>query len=425
MNLFDLINQTLSASVMEQIAELTQEKPAKIQQALNVSAAGLVGSLMKRISSETGMKLVHNQISKITFVSDDFIKNLKDEQGLSQLVAIGDKILNTILPNIKSPIVGLISKVTGIRNSKSSLLCSLSALLVTSALRNKMIENNLDAESLASYLGEQRTHLLEVSPADNNSIIEATGIGHLLNNFSVPQNMTANTPQAEMATTTKKTIPTPFLDGKNYEETTTNAGPIFKWVAGSLVAAAVVVGGFYFWNEQKNSSITEQQPDTTAISQNEARLIEEPVIVSKLDSTKIDTTKKITPTTAFTEIVQTYLADTTKAKGRTFRFDNVDFENNTTTLNPESVLVVAELANLLKKYPLSEVKFIVYANDAQLPTTNRMLSVKRAFAIKSQLIDAGISIIRMDAEGRSNGMDQKEAPSPKPLREVYMKFIKK
>jgi outer membrane protein OmpA-like peptidoglycan-associated protein len=428
MSLFNSLKDILTNAIVAQIADLTQEKPEQIQKAFDVSTVGLVGSLLKRVSSETGMKLVHDQISKTIFDSSDLANKLKNSDGLAQLSASGDKILNTILPSVKSPVVGLVSKATGMRNSKATLLCTFNMLLITSALRNQIQAENLNPQSLASYLGDQRNDLLEVSPTDSNNIIEATGIGHLLNNFSVPQNTNnPDTTPADSTSVAKADLPVPFLNGNNYEKSTTDYGPIFKWIGAGL-AAVLVAGGLYFWNNYQNTT-TDSSEDSTAAIQNEARVIVEPSTSTEPDGIKTDTIASQKPLIATaataTNVMQVYLADTTKAKGRTLRFDNVDFENNDVTTKPEASAAISELIATLKKYPTAEVKFIVYANDAVLPLTNKMLSIKRAFALKNQMITGGISFVRIDTEGRGSGMEQKTNPSPKPLREVYVKFIKK
>ncbi len=426
MSLFSLLKDITSDKVVAQIAELTQETPANVQKAFEVSAVGLVGSLLKRVSSETGMKLVHDQISKITFDDSDLANSLKSTDGLMQLAASGDKILNTILPNVKSPVIGLISKATSMRNSKSSVLCTVNMLLITSVLRNHIKAQNLSPESLASYLGDQREGLLEVSPADNASIIEATGIGYLLTNFSVPQNTTQKDATAtDITSTIKDDSQIPFLSGNDYEKTTANYAPIFKWIGAGLGAVVLVAGGLYVWNNIK--STTTDNTDSTEIAQNEARVIVEPVDTNANKVPDTTTTPEPLPTVAVptTNAMQAYLADTTKAKGRTFRFDNVDFENNSVKSKPDVSTAIGGLVGLLKKHPNAQVKFIVYANDAQLPLTNKMLAIKRAYELKNLMINGGISFVRIDTEARGNGMESKISPSPKPLREVYVKFVKK
>ncbi len=416
MSFFDSLKDILTNAVVAQVAELTQEKPEHVQRAFDISAVGLVGSLIKRVSSETGMKLVHDQISNTTFDNNNLVGELKNTENLTELALRGDKILNAILPNVKGPIVGLISRATSMRNSKSTTLCTLSMLLITSALRNEIGTKNLSPESLASYLGDQRKNLLEISPADNATIIEATNIGHLLNNFSVPQSTTST-----IDTTSVAKAPT-ISESIDYEKTSTNYGAILKWIGGGLGVAALVAGGLYFWNNYQNTK-TDGSADSTTVSQDAARVIIEPTVTAVPDSSP---TTKISPkATSALSFMEVYLADTTKAKGRTVRFENVDFENNDVKTKPDASIAINELIDLLKKYPNAEVKFVVYADDAQLPLTNKMLSIKRAFALKNQLITGGISFVRIDTEGRGNGMEQKTNPSSKPLREVYVKFVKK
>ncbi len=424
MSFFDSLKDILTNTVIAQVAELTQEKPEQIQRAFDISAVGLVGSLIKRVSSETGMKLVHDQISNTTFDNNNLVGELKNTEHLTELALRGDKILNAILPNVKGPIIGLINRATSMRNSKSTTLCTLSMLLITSALRNQIKSKNLSPESLASYLGDQRKDLLEVSPADNVTVIEATNIGHLLNNFSVPQSTSSSVDTTSVAKVAA------ISDSNSYEETSTNYGAILKWIGGGLGIAALVAGGLYFWNNYQSTK-TDSSADSTTLNQDAARVIVEPKpsVAELPDSKKADTAAVLPQTQVATAVtmspIQAYLADSTKAKGRTVRFENVDFENNDIKTKPEASTSINDLIALLKKYPNAEVKFVVYADDAQLPLTNKMLSIKRAFALKNLMISGGISFVRIDTEGRGNGMEQKINPSSKPLREVYVKFVKK
>jgi outer membrane protein OmpA-like peptidoglycan-associated protein len=122
-----------------------------------------------------------------------------------------------------------------------------------------------------------------------------------------------------------------------------------------------------------------------------------------------------------------YLDDAAAIKGKLFKFDNVDCEDNTTKLKATSNDAVQALADLLKKYPNAQIKLVGYANDAQAPLTNKTLSVKRAFALKDAFVKAGISYIRVDAEGRGTGINPKDTTGRKQtaMREVWVKFVQK
>jgi len=158
-----------------------------------------------------------------------------------------------------------------------------------------------------------------------------------------------------------------------------------------------------------------------------ARTVPEPAPAAVKDSTQKDTTAKTVATpTATANPMEGYLSDATAKEGKVFKFEGVDFEDNTTQLKAVANQPVQDLANLLKKYPTAQIKLVGFANDAKPPVSNKVLSVKRMFSIKDALIKSGISYIRVDAEGRGTGVNPKDSTrTQKPLREVYIRFVKK
>ncbi len=410
MSLFNTIKTAFTETVVGHIAANHNEQASRIQQAIDLSSAAIVGGLIKRIMSETGMNLVYNTIQKYEIDINDTTKN-----NLSEVVASGDKVLNTLLPSFKSLVSGLISRNTGLRNSVSSSVVGFTMLAVADALKKQVAEKKYDAQGLAGYLGEQREHLLAVSPDHNHLLIETLGLQNVLSNFTVPRNSVEES-IPDMAKVAPKR---PFIDD-NANRENINIMPYLKWVGLGLAIVGILAAAFYVW---KNVGSTADGTDSTEVALNEAQVIKDPITK---DTTQkigiIDTLKKATASP-----IEAYMVDMAKPKGKTLQFDNVDFIDNTTQLKPESNVWVTNLTDLLKKYPTSEIKFIAYANDAQSPNTNKLLSVKRAFALKQQMIDGGISYVRVDAEGRGNGVNPKDTTGRKqvPLREVYIKFIKK
>ena len=79
------------------------------------------------------------------------------------------------------------------------------------------------------------------------------------------------------------------------------------------------------------------------------------------------------------------------------------------------------------KYPNAQIKLVGYANDARLPLTNKTLSVKRVFTLKDMFVKAGISYVRVDAEGRGTGINPKDTTGRRQaaMREVWVKFVQK
>ena len=420
MNLFASLKEALTEGVISQIAAQNNEKPEKIQKAVDALSASLVGGLIKRVATESGMKLVFTQVQKIEFAPDQFGKIFKNPTEFSEFKSVGEKILNTVLPGLKSPVCSMVTKYSGTQNSLASLLSGITVAVIMTVLKKKTTEKQLDAESLAAYLGDQRENLLTVVPDLNDKLIETVGIQYLLQSFAVPR--------AEHSGTITKggdsiASSQPFLVGMEVEETGFNRANL-KWVGIGLAVVAMIAVGIYFWNQNKSSAADVEGETTDSLS--EARTVQEPI--AKTPTTK-DTLTAATPTPppSSASPMATYLADNVAVKGKAFKFENVDFENNTTQLKATSTQAVQELADLLKKYPNAQIKLVGYANDAQAPLTNKTLSVKRVFALKDAFVKAGISYIRVDAEGRGTGINPKDTTGRKQvaMREVWVKFVQK
>lgn len=422
MNLFASLKETLSEGIVNQIAVQNNEKPEKIQKALDAFSASIVGGLIKRASSESGMKLIFAQAQNIAFTPEQLSKIVKTSAELESFKSSGEKILNTVLPGFKSPVCSMVTKYSGTKNSLASALSGISMSVIITVLKKIVSDKQLNAESLAAFLGEQRESLLTVVPDLNDRIIETVGIQYLLHNFEVPR---AEQQMTVAKTTEPISSKQPFLVGvedRGLERTN------FKWVGVGLITVALLgAGAVYFWNQQQTTTITpaaEIEADTLA----EARTIQEPI--EKKPAT-IDTATAPPPATpAATSVenpMEVYLADKALPKGKAFKFENVDFEDNTLQLKASANASVQALADLLKKYPTAQIKLVAYANDAKPPLTNKVLSVKRVYALKDQFVKSGISFVRVDAEGRGTGVNPKNTTGSKQvaMREVWVRFVQK
>ena len=417
MSLFVSLKEILNESVVEQIAKLNGEKPEKIQKAIDALGATVVGGLLKRITSEYGINLVFNQVQKSDLATHQLETTLKTASDFSDLSASGDKIFHAFLPSLKSPVSAMVARHSGVRNSLVSLLCGVVASGVLAALKKKVAEKNLQPDSLAAYLSDQREGLLEVAPDLNPLLIETLGLKPLLEKFAIAPVESAS---GAVRSADSKEVSQPFLMNEVADAEPTDWGPYLKWFGIAAVVVGVVAGGIYFWN-QRSQDTTAADSETTTLAESEARTVKEPVAKDTIVA------KKDTNTVAAANPMAAYLGDATAKVGKTFKFEKVDFEDNTLQLKPEAKQPVQDLATLLKAHPTAEVKLVLFANDAKLPMTNKMLAVKRVFALKQQLIDAGIGFVRIDVDGRGNGVNVKDSTNRNrtPLREIYVKFVKK
>jgi outer membrane protein OmpA-like peptidoglycan-associated protein len=420
MSLFVALKEVLNEGVIAHIAQENNEKPEKISKALDAFSASFVGGMLKRVTNEAGMNLLYNHVQKIEFSAQNLEKSIKDPAQYDAIKAVGEKYLNTMLPGLKSPVSLMVAKYAATRNSLASSLAGPMVAIIMSVLKKTIADKQLDAEGFTAYLGDQREHLLNVVPEIDDVLVETVGIRSLLQNFTVPK---AERPVSIAKTSVDKS-PEPFLgDSDAHPEDSPN---YLKWLGAAVVVIGLAAAGWYFWQQQSSQTVAES---TTVEEENSPETPQNvsPTATDTLTTTPPakDSVAAVKPATTGNPM-ETYLADAATTAGKVFKFDNVDFVDNTTQLKPEATAPVKTLAELLKKYPNAQVKLVGFANDAKAPVTNKVLSTKRVFAIKDELIKAGINYLRVDAEGRGTGVSPKDSTrKQKPLREIYVRFVKK
>jgi OmpA-OmpF porin, OOP family len=105
-----------------------------------------------------------------------------------------------------------------------------------------------------------------------------------------------------------------------------------------------------------------------------------------------------------------YLADGNNAElPKTFIFDNLNFDSDTTNLTPPSRQTVNDLVTIMKSCPSAQVQLVGYTDNTGDPANNLTLSQNRAIAIRDMLAAGGISADRMSTAGY--GQDKPIAPN--------------
>jgi len=93
-----------------------------------------------------------------------------------------------------------------------------------------------------------------------------------------------------------------------------------------------------------------------------------------------------------------YLATGTAAP-RTFVFDHLNFESGSAQLTPDSNETVNNLATILKAYPNAQIQLAGHTDNTGAPQTNQQLSLDRANAVKTMLVNSGVDTNRISTVG--------------------------
>jgi len=94
-----------------------------------------------------------------------------------------------------------------------------------------------------------------------------------------------------------------------------------------------------------------------------------------------------------------FLADSSAQAPRTFVFDHLNFQSGSSQITPDSLKTVNDLAQILKAYPNVQVQVTGHTDNSGSAETNQALSLARADAVKTALVDQGVSADRVATQG--------------------------
>ncbi|RRB00692.1 DUF937 domain-containing protein [Larkinella rosea] len=426
MNLLVELKENLTDSVVSRAAYYVDESPEKTRTALEGLIHTVVAGLMKRTTTEIGVNQLYNAIQKGKFDAHlvaTFPELLRDPEQLTRLSEMGSNSISHLLPAMKSAIGLAISGYANIKNSAAITLLGLVTPLVLGTLNKLVVEKKLDADGLAALLADQRDHLIELTPERLlDRIAEGLNIQQLLAVGVTPAKRSSVAERSPVQER-QRFSPEPEEEGN---------GSLVKWGVGALVVLALAAAGYYIWNNtQSYSSANEESANSTEFVDS--------TVVAPVDSAKL---RPATPartdsaaTAALpvagvtagssTSALAAYLANAQAPEGRSFKIPTLDFEPGTDQLKPAGLVTVEEIATLLKKSPVVQIRLVGYANDAIPPMGNKALSVMRVLKVKNQLIRSGINYIRVDAIGLGTGIkpgDSTAVGKPK-LKQIDLKVV--
>lgn len=429
MNFFSTIEEVLNPDIASKIALYVDEPNEKSRKATEALIYIVFGGLLKRTTTEIGVDQLYNKIKRGHYDGNliaTLTATLKDAGQTHATITTGNEEISHLLPAMKSSIGNLVSRYANIRNSSAISLLGLVTGLTLDVLGRHVREKNLDADGLAAYLHDQRDTFINQIPEELlPQLIDKLSLQQIVAGAAAPARRVGQVATTTTRTaTTTRTIPTSV----SYEPESDSAeggNELAKWGIGLLLLLVVAGGGYYIWkNTQSYSDGSEEVSETSTLSSDtiKADTVARSLAVPPPPSTTparpatATSTGPAATTAASTTATQggalsaqltPYLSNPTAPKGRVFTFSSVAFQPGTLNLTPASQPAVNELANLLKAYPNTQIQLVGYANDASAAATgltNMDLSRKRAYAIKQQLLNAGIDNNRVDAVGKGTGV---------------------
>ena len=421
MNLFDTLNEALNEEVVSKIAKLSDEEPEKTKKALDGIFYTLVAGLVRRTGSMMSVNMLYNQVQKGNQGGEligDIMPYLNKKDKLDIILKSGDGLISQIFPAYKSPLVSMIGTYAGIKKNSSTMYSSLAAPILIDAVNKEIDNNKLDVDGLTAFLSDHHEPLFKKAPEELlEKMIPQLGLQELQSaKFGSAKKIVSAKPVYIKGKNTVNEEPA-VSEKEEYEVSERSPLPI-KLIIGAILAVAIVAGGIYWYKNiyesSQNLSPTEENTlstiDSTAF-QKDNMDVDSAAIRIKADSLKkaalsLDSNEQFS---SFGEELNAYLSDKAKPSGQVFPITKVAFVKGSQALDAESDLVIAELFDLMAKYPKMQIQVQGHSSDA-IGNDNQTMATKRAFAIKKKLLAKGIVETRIDAigtAGTSNGADVK------------------
>jgi outer membrane protein OmpA-like peptidoglycan-associated protein len=381
-NLVESVKEVLSGDMTNKIAAIVGDSSANVQQALNgVIPSILTGILLKAESGEVQETLnLATDASRIDIPHN--LNSLSAWNGNSR----GMDFLKIIFGEKTTELAAALSGYAGISQESVSALMSISAPAALGVLGNHILDTNMNASGLRSFLNGQKRKILNAMP-----------LGLFLEGILGVEDLSS---VAEKFRTTDISQAKPRRAA--------------RWVWLLITGVIVLAAGLYYYNLQK-PSVQNSPPvtDTVKAALDTMAAIatpENPLAIKLPDGSVINAKKGGIEV----QLIDFFNDPESKPSRRyPYNFDQVQFNPGTAVITSESMPQIQNVAMILKAYPNAKIKIGGFNEKGGDSAGNRALSESRATSISAALKAAGAGksqIISVEGFGSDFAKYPEDAP---------------
>jgi len=381
-NLVESVKEVLSGDMTNKIAGAVGESSANVQQALNgVIPSILTGILLKAESGEVQETLnLATDASRIDIPHN--LNSLSAWNGNSR----GMDFLKIIFGEKTTELAAALSGYSGISQESVSALMSISAPAALGVLGNHILDTNMNASGLRSFLNGQKRKILNSMP-----------LGLFLEGILGVEDLSA---VAEKFRTT--------------DISQTKTRKVARWVWLLILGLIALAAGLYYYNLQK-PSVQNSPPlaDTVKAARDTTTsnsIPENPLALKLPDGTVVNAKRG----SVEAQLIDFFNDPESKPSRRyPYNFDQVEFNQGTAVITNESMSQIQNVAMILKAYPNAKIKIGGFNEKGGDSAGNRALSESRAASISAALKTAGAGrsqIISVEGFGSDFARYPEDAP---------------
>ncbi len=359
-NLIESVKEILSGDMTNRMAGILGESPANVQQAIQgIIPAILTGLLLKTDSGD-----VQDTLNLATTAArSDIPFNLNSLAG-GTINSKGMDFLKNIFGEKTSVLSDAIAGYAGISSQSASSLLSTAAPTALGVLGNHILNSNMNASGLRSFLNSQKKKVLNVLPTGIflNGIMGIDDLSEIADKFSASE-----LPERKEKSKAKWVIPIILI----------------------LVAGIVV---WYFMSKQTPSGNPPQAITDTVTPSKDT--IKQDIIAEKKYTLKLPDGVLLDAKKGGIEdqLIIFFTDPKSKASRRfPFNFDQLSFNNGTSNITNESMVQIQNVASILKAFPKAKIKIGGFNEKGGDSTSNKLLSESRANAVAEAIKAAGVN----------------------------------
>ncbi len=350
-NLLNMTQDFMTPDFIQKFSSALGQPTEKIQTGLKaIVPTFLMGLVNKGTTNEGAESLV----------------NMAQKQNLQ-----GPEVVSGIFGNNLSSVTSTLETATGMNSSSITKLMGMIAPVVMGALISKIKSENMSAPSLMNFLSQQKSGLSKFIPSGITGFFGGSAASRAMENLS---RSTTDFSDINTYSSTAGVIPTQARSR--------------PWGLMALVALAIL-GAIWFFGSRRSADV--------------------------ISTSGIVPTTLTTPSTGVTE---TATSSTMVAPGQTldslnaflnsgsiselpkrFRFENLNFQTGESILMTGAGGELDQIADAMKEHPTATARLEGFTDNTGDMALNTQLSMRRAEAVKQELINRGVEANRLEAIG--------------------------
>jgi len=403
-NLLDKLKSEYGNNLATHASDFFDEEQTNTGKAVQGSFAAILAGMIQRVSYEKGEKDLF-KVVKSQNLGDYDVEKLftRSPQTVNGLINRGNHFLPSIYPGRLRQASNSIANESEISKATSAKMMKLNAPLLLNMVGQHVEDNNLDRAGLKSFLEAQKSHVESALPKDFIEQSELSAFGWVKKEEEKKEKPVKKKKEkiVKEAVVREKVVPVKEVSAAAATSTAAassgaSSGMGFlKW----LLPLLLVLAGIWFLITKVGCGGAVDKVQSTVAAPIEAVKEVAENTLGTVNEAAMGALKGISfAAGSVGDQMMSFINDGAQGDGR-FKFNNLNFASGSDVIDAASSVEVDNLAAILNAYTDVKVRVEGYTDSRGNADSNLSLSQRRAEAVRTKLLSAGIADTRIVSEG--------------------------